>query len=75
MRKLVIFAESEFAGRQRAVAFVQRRIAYRVVVFVEIAGAGIVAAVAGTIFIPDAPSTQGMKLSRRDHLPLQIHRA
>lgn len=55
MRKLVIFAESEFAGRQRAVAFIQRRIAYRVVVFVEIAGAGIVTAVAGAVFITNAP--------------------
>ena len=75
MRKLVIFTEPKFAGRQRAVAFVQRRVAHRVVVFIEIAGAGIVAAVAGAIFIPDAPGTQGMKLSRRDHLPLQVHRA
>lgn len=67
MRKLVIFTEPKFAGRQRTVAFVQRRIAHRVVVFIEIAGTGIVAAVAGAIFIPDAPCAKGMQLPSWDH--------
>jgi hypothetical protein len=40
-RKFIVFTEPKFAGRKRAVAFVQRRIAYWVVVFVEIADTGI----------------------------------
>lgn len=65
----------ELTGRKRAGAFIQRRIAHRVVVFIEIAGTGIVAAVAGAVLIAHAPGAQGMKLARGDHLTLQRHRA
>lgn len=52
-RQFVAVSMPELTSRKRAVAFVQRGVAHRVVVFIEIAGSGIVAAIAGAIFIPD----------------------
>ena len=55
-RQLVAVSVPELAGCQRAVADIQRRIVNRIIVFVEVARSGIVAAVTGPVLVPDAPA-------------------
>jgi hypothetical protein len=58
--KLITFTVTEFAGRKCSVAFIQRRVAYRFVVFVKILRSRIVAAIAATVFITNTPGAKGM---------------
>ena len=65
----------QLAGCQSTVTFIQGRITDGFVVFIEIARAGVITTIARAILIANAPGTQRMQLARRDHQPLQVHRA